>query len=135
MEHVDDPDIKSLALNIEIRWPKTQAIDSQKKIVTKTLERISKRLSRLLPTSIMEDAVRLGAIDAFDDIGLYANILDYSKMPHIDTEQLAELVLKEVLDVLVRCTKCSYIVVADDDVCPECGGALLFVEPTDKKGA
>ena len=126
VEHIVDPDIKSLMINV---IAETGALSRPHKLIEGVYDIIEKSiestLDRLLPESIeYELSESMGS-----GICLTVAIQDYSPSPALQTEYLAKKILEELLMVLVKCRKCGFLVQMDEHkICPECGGDLETID-------
>lgn len=114
LEHIGDEDIKSLAINIMLRWPLRQLETPVKKSV---LSRINVALIKALDSLVPDVDYEL---NSGDEVDVSICIGDYSVYPMLQTEFVAEKLLEVVLECVLKCDYCGFIVSAEDKACPGC---------------
>jgi hypothetical protein len=120
VEHILDEEIGALTLYVSIEWNKRQLASPHYLTVA---NRLSKCLFNLLEDKLPKE-LQFGSETLRSTFGVFISIPDLSSCPNLQTESLAELVLKESLKVFVRCPVCLIVVEGASGQCPECGVSL-----------
>jgi hypothetical protein len=116
LEHVIDEDIGSVTMYISIDWTEKQLELSRYGV-------LANRLSRCLMDMLMDKLpkeMEFGTEVLKSTYGIYVNIMGMDKCPNLQTEALAELILRECLQVLIQCPYCKSVVEDMKGACPEC---------------
>lgn len=122
VEHILDPDIKSLSINI------TFGITPRHKKYPAKISRLLRTVAtdlNLMVTKIAPDDLKFQIEILSDLASICVSIPDFSSCPLFQTEKLAEMVLERILKMVTVCGKCRFIVNSTNGLCPECGAELL----------
>ena len=126
LEHIIDPDIKSLMINI---LGEIGILERSKENVSKLCTAIGDVVERILNEMVPENIEFEISEGGLSGACVTATLPDYSDTPSLDTEVIAKKILEDLLMVIVKCPKCGFLVSVDrDHICPECGCEIEHLE-------
>jgi len=125
VEHILDPDIKSLSINISFGWSEK---NQKFPVKTSRLLRAVKAEIDSFAKIVIPDDVEYKVDVLFELLSICISVPDFTACPLFQTEKLAEMALERILNMITVCGKCRFIVESTTGLCPECGAELLRFE-------